>query len=728
MFSPYCDIYANGDIYDRPIALNPALNSNAFSIDCSDPIELDLSETSSSNTYTGTFTFFQDTFCNHDHLYDIWFTFVATRENMLASVSGEIFDFSLFKGSCENLELIECKSNVSTIKFENLIEGDRYLFRLSRDYFEEFELEIIPDYFIPEYQITNFNIPELSDTTFTHLSFREDIDGAIWLFAKNVLGHDVFMKYSSVGWEHVSGPCTACFKDVVISKDGVIYMAAGNDGLYQYENNTWVQILTEEVGSVFIDAFDQLAVINDVGVGKVIDNQFVETNNDGFPGFQPKTEVITPENRIYLDKYEYCYEKGWTQIYVPPLPTLCCQFGYTGIRKDTNYVLHYASVTHTLSYSYASIRAFDNGNYQSVDLIYNSSDFYDFVIDNDNAFWTMSPDTLRKDNGSFVREWPITELFSASVGSGTNVYSLFADSKSNCWIINRYSGEIVVLHPEDSELGVGFVADDFQAVELDCTTFTYDIDGDSYRTPEDCDDYNYWINPGVNEMLNNGKDDDCNPLTSDDDLDGDGYGAAEDCDDEDPNINPDQIEEPYNGIDDDCDLLTLDDDLDQDGFLLADDCDDNNADINPGQTEITYNGINDDCDPLTLDDDLDQDGFLLIDDCDDTNPVINPNAEEIANNGIDEDCNGEDLVSSTYELANVAVSIFPNPAIDIINLEVLGELLFQVNLFDINGKIILSIENSNQIKVSALQHGTYLLEIKDLKTGQKIVEKIIVGN
>ena len=211
------------------------------------------------------------------------------------------------------------------------------------------------------------------------------------------------------------------------------------------------------------------------------------------------------------------------------------------------------------------------------------------------------------------------------------------------------------------------------------------------------------------------------------DMDGDGFNNLVDCNDNNQFVFPGQIETPYNGIDDDCNPATLDDDLDHDGFLLADDCNDNNPNINPDEAEDTYNGIDDDCDPLTIDDDLDQDGFLLADDCDDNNPNINPDAEEIVNNGIDEDCDGMDLVSSTYEIGNSTINIFPNPTIDGINVSISGNLSFSANLFDLNGKLLISQENSNKINVTTLPTGTYLLEIKDQKTGQKIVEKVIVG-
>ncbi len=169
-------------------------------------------------------------------------------------------------------------------------------------------------------------------------------------------------------------------------------------------------------------------------------------------------------------------------------------------------------------------------------------------------------------------------------------------------------------------------------------------------------------------------------------------------------------------------------DNDGDGFYSTEDCDDNNPDVNPNQEEVAYNGLDDDCDPATLDDDLDQDGFLLADDCDDTNADINPNAEEIADNQIDEDCDGFDLITSIFELSNSALKIYPNPVIDFINIEISGQLEYQINIFDFEGKLVHSSVNSSQISTSSFSAGTYLIEVKDLNSAQKIIERIVVEN
>ncbi|NIT97390.1 MAG: hypothetical protein GWM91_19075, partial [Actinobacteria bacterium] len=110
-------------------------------------------------------------------------------------------------------------------------------------------------------------------------------------------------------------------------------------------------------------------------------------------------------------------------------------------------------------------------------------------------------------------------------------------------------------------------ADDTDACRNDCTNNTCnDGDGDGYGSPgnagcpngpaEDCDDGDPGVNPGADEVLCDGKDNDCDGGgTTPDDVNADGDPVSfcsGDCDDTDPNNYPGNTE-ICDGQDNDCD-------------------------------------------------------------------------------------------------------------------------------------------------------------------------------
>lgn len=169
-------------------------------------------------------------------------------------------------------------------------------------------------------------------------------------------------------------------------------------------------------------------------------------------------------------------------------------------------------------------------------------------------------------------------------------------------------------------------------------------------------------------------------------------------------------------------------DYDADGYDELVDCDDRNPDINPSSEEIANNDIDENCDGQKIIIDNDRDGFNSDEDCDDNNAAINPLALEKPSNGIDEDCNGEDATPYALSVANYTVHIYPNPAVDILNVNLYdgtGEI--NVRCYDASGHLLLDrlLIQRNTIDIDDWQEGVYIIEVLHIDSRKRVFQKLV---
>jgi len=168
------------------------------------------------------------------------------------------------------------------------------------------------------------------------------------------------------------------------------------------------------------------------------------------------------------------------------------------------------------------------------------------------------------------------------------------------------------------DCGLGGVADNTDCDDSDAEVFPGAEDICYNAIDDDC---NGWVDDSEELRW-------CYP-----DYDGDGYGGAPgysgccpqtlsdayDCDDTSPLVNPDILEVADDGVDNDCDSLTTDDDIDGDGVFDEDDCFPSDSEAWAMFADADGDGFGDpdvvDCGP---------DGVADDTDCDDGDPYIHP--------------------------------------------------------------------------------------------------------
>lgn len=85
-------------------------------------------------------------------------------------------------------------------------------------------------------------------------------------------------------------------------------------------------------------------------------------------------------------------------------------------------------------------------------------------------------------------------------------------------------------------------------------------------------------------------------------------------------------------------------------------------------------------------------------------------------------------ISSTHDINNIKINIYPNPNSSIINIDLDESFEYTFSLSNLNGKLILEGKNMKQIGVGHLTSGIYNLQVIEKDSRWQISKRIIVSN
>jgi len=88
---------------------------------------------------------------------------------------------------------------------------------------------------------------------------------------------------------------------------------------------------------------------------------------------------------------------------------------------------------------------------------------------------------------------------------------------------------------------------------------------------------------------------------------------------------------------------------------------------------------------------------------------------------------GQKSTPTLADLENTDQHTFPNPAGEVLNVVFNANIDFSMKLYDLNGNLIETTRNENQMYLQHLQEGMYLLEVTEPGTGFRKFERIVVS-
>jgi hypothetical protein len=90
-------------------------------------------------------------------------------------------------------------------------------------------------------------------------------------------------------------------------------------------------------------------------------------------------------------------------------------------------------------------------------------------------------------------------------------------------------------------------------------------------------------------------------------------------------------------------------------------------------------------------------------------------------------CQGADISTSIQNISHSSIKVYPNPVSLVLTIETEAGIEYELRVYTLKGQLLHRQQNQSTLAVQDYDNGMYLLEIIELSSGQRIVEKIVVS-
>jgi len=279
-----------------------------------------------------------------------------------------------------------------------------------------------------DFEIQKYDLGELLDFP-TKISFAEEDSGNLWLlYSKTEEGEikNQLVILEGEEWQEVNfSGCTGCIEDMKAGPQGNIYLAAGNMGIYKWEESSWKVFLDKEALGIDWNSDGELVIVNGEGLFTYNGTELISANNENVPFFERISDLkVDLLDEAYLilgsELFQNTQAEGWVQKTELEAPMSMDVDSENRLWVTDNV----GEIGYYLEGDYAGGTYFNFGT-------------NDLAIDGEDVLWYASSSLVRNENGAEL-SIDLEDL----IDDALFIQTVYASNDNSIWVASNFASSI----------------------------------------------------------------------------------------------------------------------------------------------------------------------------------------------------------------------------------------------------------------------------------------------